>query len=81
MYCVSGDRSVIENNFHKYRIMYLKSAGLIIGVWLREWLRLVLVAFSQSVFVFAYNHLSLHWFIPHHINYHFSYNFAGSEVG
>ena len=51
MYRGSGDRSVTENNFHKYRIMYLKSAGLIvIGlIDLGNVIRRVLVAFSLSL--------------------------------
>ena len=68
IYRGSGDRSLTENIFHKYRIMYLKSAGLIvIGlIDLGNVIRLVLVALSLSLLVFAYNHLLLRWFILHH---------------
>ena len=51
LYRGSGDRSVTENNFHKYRIMYLKSAGLIVIdlIDLGNVIRRVLVAFSLSL--------------------------------
>ena len=70
LYRGSGDRSVTENNFHKYRIMYLKSAGLIVIdlIDLGNVIRRVLVAFSLSLLVSGYNHILLRWFILHHNN-------------